>query len=203
MKPIRYILIFVFIFTTISSFSQTEKKQVLINSALAKENIKIQFNVLIENSPTFQNFKNIKHFNLNKFKTNFIDSLQAFDKKYNVAVTKIEAQKNEIEKLKSSISSINTNLNNVTEEKNNIELFGAKTTKTAYNSILWSAIIGLLFTTLFFLFKFKSSNISTKEARSSFSEIESELEIHRKKSLEREQVLRRKLQDEINKQRNV
>ena len=55
---------------------------------------------------------------------------------------------------------------------------------------------------LFFIFKFFKNNVITKEAKNNLIDVEQELDAHRKKSLEREQKLRRQLQDEINKQRN-
>ena len=203
MKKIILILIVILTLNGISTYGQNVKNQALISDALSTATIKNQFEVLINKSPTFQNFKNIRFQNLNKFKANVLDTLSAFDKKYIIANTKINEQHKEIEKLNNSIEGINSNLSDVTEEKDTIEIFGSKTTKTAYNTILWSIILGLLTATLLFLFKYNSSNKQTKEAKLSFKEIEDEFEIHRKKSLEREQVLRRKLQDEINKQRNV
>jgi hypothetical protein len=54
----------------------------------------------------------------------------------------------------------------------------------------------------YFIFKFSSSNVLTKEAQNSLLDVEQEFEQHRKKSLEREQKLRRQLQDEVNKLRS-
>ena len=42
-----------------------------------------------------------------------------------------------------------------------------------------------------------------QKARYDLQELEEEFAVHKKKSLEREQKLRRQLQDEINKQRDV
>jgi len=201
-KFYEYILLVVVMFG-ISAFGQTIKKQELINNALANSDIQTQFEVLIENSPTFQQFKNIKLHNLAKYKANFLDSLKNTDNKYRIANTEIAKQRTEINVLKSKIEEINNNLAVVNEEKNSIHLFGIQTTKNIYNTILWSIILGLLATTFVFLFRFKSSNSQTKNAKNLFNEIEKEFETYKKKSLEREQVLRRKLQDEINKQRNV
>jgi hypothetical protein len=55
---------------------------------------------------------------------------------------------------------------------------------------------------LFFMYKFSNSNLLTKEAKHNLAEVEQELSQFRKKTLEKEQKLRRQLQDEINKQRN-
>jgi len=191
------------IFISIVSIGQNAKNQEIINKALSSETIKNQFEVLLSKSGDYQGYKNIKHNNLRKFKINFLDSLLATDKKYDVANTEINSQKTEIASLKSEIVTINESLAKVTDEKDTVGLFGMRLTKQAYNVSLWSIIGALLATTLLLLFKYKSSNKLTKSTKLSFNEVEEEFETHKKKSLEREQVLRRKLQDEINRQRNV
>lgn len=190
-------------FSIFCTTSQNIKNQKLIDDALKTETLENQFKILVNKSNDFQQFKNIKHPNLNKFTKNFTDSIKANKEKFKSAFAKINEQKNEIAKLKTTIESSNANIDLLNSEKDNINLFGISMSKTAYNSLLWAIIIGLLSTTLFLLFKFKNSNAITKQARSNFKELEEEFETHRKKALEREQVIRRKLQDEINKQRNV
>lgn len=202
MKLLKILFILLF-FSATTLQSQNEKKQTIITKALTKDNLKNQFETLIEKSPTFQGFNNLRFGNVRKFKTNLFDTLKAFDNKYKIANTKIKEQRLEIEKLNTNITSINTSLSDITKEKDSINVFGIRTTKTTYNTVLWSIILSLLMTTLVFLFKFKSSNKTTKDTKNLYTEIENEFETHRKNSLEREQVLRRKLQDEINKQRNA
>ncbi|MCB0431897.1 MAG: tRNA (guanine-N1)-methyltransferase, partial [Mangrovimonas sp.] len=66
---------------------------------------------------------------------------------------------------------------------------------------LWG-IIGILLALLgFFIYKFKNSNTITKESKKALADIELEFEEHRKVALEREQKVRRQLQDELNKQK--
>ena len=61
----------------------------------------------------------------------------------------------------------------------------------------------LYFSLLYFIFKYKNNIFLTNAAKKQLIEVEQELANQRKKALEREQKLRRQLQDEINKQRNV
>lgn len=194
-------VIILFIYT--ASFGQGAQNQDLINKALSSESINNQFDVLVSKSPSFQNFKNIRNVNINKFTRNFKDSLVASKKKFGDALLKIENQKSEISKLNATINTANIDITKISEEKDSIGLFGLRMSKASYNTILWSIILGLSITTLFFLFRYKSSHSGTKNAKFSLAEIEDEFETHKKNSLEREQVLRRKLQDEINRQRNV
>jgi uncharacterized membrane protein (DUF106 family) len=78
-------------------------------------------------------------------------------------------------------------------------LLGMQTSKTNYNVIMWTIIAALTALLLFFIYKFKNSNSLTKEAKYKLEEVESEFEEHRRNALEREQKVRRQLQDELNK----
>ncbi len=53
-----------------------------------------------------------------------------------------------------------------------------------------------------FIFKFNQSNIITKQVKVRLQETEDEFDAHRKRALEREQKVMRKLQDEINKRKD-
>src|SRR5690554_2352796 len=68
---------------------------------------------------------------------------------------------------------------------------------------MWTLVILLIFTALILFFIYKKGNRKTKEAKAKFLETEQELEGLRKRSLEREQKIRRELQDEINKNRST
>jgi hypothetical protein len=59
-------------------------------------------------------------------------------------------------------------------------------------------ISALIYVILIFL----KNNIHTKEAKNNLLIVEKELEKNIKNAIDREQKLRRKLQDEVNKQRN-
>jgi len=199
------ISIFIILFSLLSTFvySQSKKNQETINEVLKTGTIEEQFNTLIDKSNDFQEYKNLRHYNLNRFRKNFKDSLKATKLKFEKAHSKIATQKETISSLQNQITDLNKKIDAISVDKDTIDFFGMRLTKASYNTILWSLILSFLATTLFFLFRFKSSNAITREAKKSLAEIEEEFETHRKKALEREQVLRRQLQDEINKQRNV
>ncbi len=73
--------------------------------------------------------------------------------------------------------------------------------KMVFKSVMWGVIGVLLVLLILFIYKYKNSNTITVTSNARLAEIEEEFEGHKKRSLEREQVLRRKLQDEINKQK--
>ncbi len=67
--------------------------------------------------------------------------------------------------------------------------------------LMWTAIGILLLLLIIFIIRFKASNAITVKAKENLATMQDEFEEHRKRSIEREQKLRRELQDEINKQR--
>ena len=114
----------------------------------------------------------------------------------------VDAQAKEINTLKSNLETTQKTLDTTRKEKDSMALFGMQMSKSGYNVLMWG-IIGLLLAMLiFFIFKFKSSNSITKQAKKALAEIEEEFDEHRKTALEREQKVRRQLQDEINKQKS-
>jgi tetrahydromethanopterin S-methyltransferase subunit B len=130
-----------------------------------------------------------------------MDSLKTVHK--NLAETKavVKTQAKEISDLKANLSNTQKDLDTTNSEKNNMALFGMQMSKINYNVLMWSIIAGLFALLIFFVYKFKSSNSITREAKHNLAEIEEEFEEHRRTALEREQKVRRQLQDEINKQK--
>ena len=88
-------------------------------------------------------------------------------------------------------------------QKDSIKFLGIEFSKSTYNLLVWSLIGILIILLLYFIYRFKNSNVVTVKAKTDLQELEEEFAVHKKKSLDREQKLRRKLQDEINKQRGV
>ena len=130
------------------------------------------------------------------------DTINALKKNLSDTQKEVDAQTKEIEDLQSNLNSTQSTLTATNEEKDNMALLGLQTSKTNYNVIMWSIIGALLALLLFFIYKFKNSNAITKSANLKLSEVEEEFDEHRKTALEREQKVRRQLQDEINKNKD-
>lgn len=165
--------------------------------------IENQFTKAYRLSNTWQDYKMIKRSYFVSFQKSILDSVTGLKKNIATKQQKINEQQTTITSLNERISSLNGNLSTAISKENNIFLFGIPMSKASYNILLWSIIAGLIAGLAFFVYKFKSSNLLTREAKDSLAEIELEFEQHRKKAIEKEQKLRRQLQDEINKQRGV
>ena len=190
------LLLFLFLITSFVAYTQ-ETIEVEEDSS-----IKGQFDRIYRISTTYQTYKVINRDEYEKLKSNVLDSLKSSKKLISEKENLLKTERDNVELLNSMLNTTKLDLDTAQQKENSIFLFGTHLNKTTYNLILWFIII-LLFVGLgFFVFKFSKSNVLTNEAQSNLLNIEQEFDDHRKKSIEREQKLRRKLQDEINKQRN-
>lgn len=172
------------------------------------KSIESQFDKIFRISTTYKpkdTPKRYKVIDIQKYidlKSNVLDSLSSSAKIIIEKENLLKTERDNISKTKDLLSKTKSDLDIALQKENSISLFGMQLSKSSYNLILWSIITLLLIGLFYFIFKFSRSNILTKEAQDNLLDIEQEFEQHRKKSLEREQKLRRQLQDEINKQRN-
>src|SRR5699024_11159460 len=163
------------------------------------QTIDTQISELIETSNTYQSYKVIELSKLRVLQGNIRDSISALKTSIATSESVILEQNNKIDSITHQIEDLNLELAKTQDKVENISLLGIPTNKTTYNSIMWSIIIALLVISSILFFRFKKSHGDTKDAREKLEETEVELESLRKRSLEREQKVRRQLQDEINK----
>ncbi len=198
--------VFIFLFSfTITTQAQTNEDDDKLS--LDSGTLENQFEYLTKKSTNWrdqrgQSFEVIRNEWVAKIKSHTLDSVNALKKELLDTQNKVLSQTQEIDKLKSNLSNTKTDLKETNIEKDNMSLLGLQMSKTGYNTLLWSIIGGLLAFLFFFIYKFKNSNSVTKEAKLKLEETENEFEEHRRNALEREQKVRRQLQDEINKNRN-
>lgn len=177
--------------------SQDANNSISLNNGSIEE----QFEYVITKSNKYQDYKVVKTNWLYTLKAHTIDSIKALQEQLKNIKQVVNEQGKEIEVLKTNLEQTNNNLTQTITEKNSMSLFGIQMTKSGYNGLIWTIIAGLMVLLLLFIYKFKNSNAITKQAQLALSETEEEFEAHRKRALEREQKVMRRLQDEINKQK--
>ena len=171
------------------------------NKVQIDNSIEAQFVEVIDKSNNYQKYKVIKRTKLAGLRKNILDSIELLENSIQQKDATIASQKNSITTLEASLSNTQENLDASIEKEGTISLFGITTKKGTYNFLLFSSIGMLVLGLLFFIIKFKNSNIITKQTKHKLSEIEQEFDSYRQKKLEEQQILRRKLQDEINKKK--
>ena len=114
----------------------------------------------------------------------------------------LDSQNQKINDLQDELAATKENLQKVTEEKDAIKFLGMPFSKGSYMAMMWGIVALLVVALLFFIYRYKSSNATTKEANQRLRETEKEFDAYRAKALEKEQRLGRQLQDERNKANN-
>ena len=188
----KYLLLLCFLVVSITGFSQDDSNS-----------IESQFIKVVDKSNSYQKYKVIKKTKIEGLRKNVLDTIEMLELKIATSKVEIGNLKSKIELLTKTLDTTKSKLAASIEEEDKIEALGLVMTKTTYNTLLWSIISGLLGLLGFLLYKHKNGHEITKNTKLRLTEVESDFDAHRKKTLTNEQLLRRKLQDEINKNRTV
>lgn len=158
-----------------------------------------EFTNLIESSNNYQGYKVVDYEALVRLKESTNRHIANLESEINAQQKTIDEQDSEIEELKSNLQSTQENLDNVNAEKDSINFLGMPFSKGGYMMLMWGIVALLVLALLFFIYRYKNSNATTREARKRLDETEKEFDAYRTKALEKEQKLGRMLQDERNK----
>ena len=193
----KFTLLLPLLLFTIPFFAQEATNDVQSNT------LEEQFVQVVDKSNNYQDYKIVQKSKINQLRINILDSIKNLKSTIESTNLEIIQKKNRIDSLTHDLKNTELELANSIEKENAIDFFGIETAKSTYNALMWSIISILLLSLGLFIFKFRNSNVITKDARNKLVEVEEEFDRHRQKTLEEQQQLRRKLQDEINKNRNV
>ncbi|MFC2126793.1 hypothetical protein ACFLRU_00285 [Bacteroidota bacterium] len=195
----KQFLYFVLTLLFIAPFATQGQRKKMENPFENKGNIESRFEYLYKTSTNYLEYKVITKSGFITLQKNVKDSISSLKNSLISINQKVTKQSSEIAELQNELLNKNNELNSIRLQKDSIGFFGIQLSKKNYNLIILLIITSLLVTTGFFIFKYKESLFLTKEAQKSLEETQREFIIHQKKSLERQQLLNRKLLDEINK----
>ncbi len=160
------------------------------------------FDSIYSISNSYDRYKIIKKIYLQDLKQQSLDSVKNYKQQLAQKDSLLKIEIGNFKNLKAEAEKTQIALKESILKENNITLFGTSIRKTNYNLVLWLIMLLLLLGLCIFIYKYNNNKHITKKAQNDLTEIEEEFTAFRKKTLEREQKLRRQLQDEINKQRN-
>ena len=162
-----------------------------------------QLSEIVDKSGNYRNngkvYEVVEKYKLNQLQTNIKKRIDGLQQEITSLNGEIDTQKAEIASLTEKLNNTENTLNATNKEKDSMNFFGSQMSKGSYQTMMWGIAGALLLGLILFIYKFKSSNAITREARHKLDEVESEFEDYRKKALEKEQKLGRQLQDERNK----
>ena len=201
MKLLKY-SVFIFLICSVYTSLQAQEQQQI--QSINEGSISDQFEFVIRKSSNWidekgQAYEVIKRNMILTLKTNTLDSLIAIQAKLDNTNNSVSSQQKEINTLKTSLAKTQDTLASTKQEKDSMVFLGKQMRKTSYNLLMWSIIAALLVFLLIFIYKFKNTIVITKATKNALADLENEFKEHRRVALEREQKIRRQLQDEINK----
>lgn len=166
--------------------------------SLSSGTIDSQFDHLISISRSQSVVLIVRRANLDLIRKNVADSLAAYRQQLTDMSAAIKHEQDEITTLSDSLSLTESKMQTALENRDSFSFFGLQIRKTSYSLLVWGIALILVVILIFYIYRFNRSHIVTKEARKAFDELQAEFDQHRKKALEKEQKLKRQLQDEIN-----
>jgi low affinity Fe/Cu permease len=164
--------------------------------------VQSQFDYLIQKSNRYEDYKVVKINWLQQLQNNVADSLNTYRNELNDRHTTISAQMLTIDSLNASLNQSAATIDELKDQNSEIRVLGMDFKKSVFTSFTFVAIGILTLLLIVFITRFRSSNAITKQTKASLRELDEEFNEHRKIALEREQKVRRLLQDELNKQKN-
>ena len=192
----RFSFFSLFIFYTMFVQSQST-----VNS-LIEGSIEQQFDYVIKKSKKWEDYKVVRQDRLNQLFKNVLDTLTNNKSTIATQNNKITDRGEEIAQLRQQLSVMNKEVKQLKKSKSSIYFFGASVKKEFYQVLMWGIVIALLSLLILFTLRFKSNTQLAKQAKIRLQNLEEEYENHRRISLEREQKIRRQLQDELNKNKH-
>lgn len=156
--------------------------------------IDTQFDKLILKSNNWKGYEIVVSKDLFKLRDNTLNKISELKAKNKKAKKALEKQSLKISKLQSSLNSKSTELKTI-QENAKTTLLGIPVRQSTFKATMWIIIIILIAALVLFVYKYKNSHVRTQEAEEKYNEKEEELEEHRKKSLEMQQEMGKRLKE--------
>ena len=190
---------------TVQSVQTTQNNTVQTTAAPVEEakptTLEGVFQQLIDRSGAWQNFKMLDRGKLAAFQRSMTDSINGVRLQLVAEKQKVKENEATIKELNDKITEIQAALDQTKDQKDSVSFFGALVSKGLYNTIMWGIVLALASLLVLYIYKFSNGNVVTKKSINDLNELQEEYENYRKAAIEREQKVRRQLQDEINKHR--
>lgn len=170
---------------------------------ITKKAVESQMSSIMVNSANYNDVKMVKKAALEELHADVVTLLSRNESDLSDAKAIIENKNGEIKKLQEEMAKANSQLAASVTKDETFLFFGMPLNATLYHAIMWSLVFTLLITVGFLAVRFKKANVITQNSKAILAEVEDELETFKRNAIEREQKLRRQLQDEIIKQKKM
>jgi len=143
-----------------------------------------------------KDFKIIRKTNLDIIRQNVKDSLSIYKKQISGLTGDASSTEGSLQTLQDSVTNLSAALQTEQQKTDSISFLGIQFSKSSYHTMVWVIIIVLAIALFGILAAFRKAKVDTEESKNTVDELQEELQTLRKKSMEREQLLKRQLLDE-------
>ncbi len=200
MRNTRLLILFIALsLVGTQAFCQTSSQRQPPKGSLTSGPIDSQFIYLSAISRSQDDLKLIRRVNLERVRQNVADSLASLRKQIMAASVSVGEQETKLSLVNDSLSQVRQELEVAQDSKDNFAFLGMAMHKSTYSLIVWGIILALAVILIFYIYRFNQSNVVTRDTKKAIDELQADFDQHRKKAMEKEQKLKRQLQDEINK----
>ena len=180
-------------------FGQTASRREPPKGSLTSGTIDSQFTYLYAISRTQNGIEHIRIPNLERIRKNIADTIQALTKEISDFKAKADSQQTAVTAMTDSFVQVRNDLQIAQKEKDSFSFIGISLQKSTYSLLMWGLVVLLAAVLTFYIYRYNQSHLITSDTKKAIGELQEEFDKHRKKALEKEQKLKRQLQDELNK----
>jgi len=198
----RNIVILTMLVTFISLgnvFGQSTTQREPPKGSLTSGTIDSQFIYLYAISRTQDGIELVRQANLERIRKNVADTIRALTREIADLKAKDGSQQAAVDAMTDSLSQARSDLQAAQQEKDSFSFLGISLQKSTYSLMMWGLVLLLAVALAFYIYRYNQSHVVTTDTRKAIDELQAEFDQHRKKAMEKEQKLKRQLQDEINK----
>lgn len=188
----KIILALFFVSGLISAASAQDSTQ---ENSLNSGTIESQFDYIYRVSNNFEEYEVVRKSNLEKLKSNILDSLRTMRKQVSELKSMQATQSDSIQQITQNLEQETELKEAAIDQKDSFNFLGMDVQKTVYSSMMWTLVAVLGGFLAFFSVQYFRSFGKVKKAQKDLEEIQEEFDQHRKNTLERERKLKRELID--------
>lgn len=178
------VLLTVISFTVTMAVGQTRMPDELNTSTIRE-----QINYVTEKTRIYEDFRAVREDIYRKITGNILDTLMAEKSKVMDLKNLTSALNEKNDSLSVLLASTRTSLDNITSTKNKISILGLEINKTAYNTILWTIVGGLLLLLVVGFLIFKRNLVVLQTTEKDLKELKEEFAAYKQSSrIAREKV---------------
>ena len=198
MRNFTMLAVLIAVFSIGNVFGQSTTR-VPPKGSLTSGTIDSQFVYLYSISRTQNGIEHVRIPNLERIRKNVADTIQALTKEITDLKTKEGNEQAAMAAVTDSLVLVRDQLQTAQQEKDSFSFIGISLQKATYSLIMWGIVLLLAIALAIFIYRFNQSHVVTRDTKKAIADLQREFDQHRKKALEKEQKLKRQLQDEINK----